>query len=121
MIQMAPMIQNDPLSRLRGFRVYAQRARGLEDDMALQMQAMKKISQAESAASEAWMTVAPDQILDCTAISGLKAGKLIVLVPSAAHRYLVDRWLSSGGLSELQALARVPIRGIDIKIDSKTA
>ena len=106
----------DPLDRLRGFRVYPQRARGLGDDMLKQMKTMKKISQAESAAGEAWLTAVPDQIRDCTVIAGLKAGKLTVFVPSAAHRYMVNRWLSSGGLGEFQALARTPIRGIDLQI-----
>ncbi|PCI07093.1 hypothetical protein COB72_10835 [bacterium] len=107
---------SDPLDRLRGFRVYPLRARGLGEDMNLQMQAMKKISKSESAANEAWATVVPDQIRDCTSVAGLKAGKVVVLVPSAAHRYMVDRWLGSGGLSEFQALAQVPIRGVDLKI-----
>ncbi len=83
-----------------------------------QMQAMKKISQAESSATDAWEAVVPDQIRDCTSIAGLRAGKLRVLVPSAAHRYLVDRWLGSGGLSEFQALARVPIGSIDLQISA---
>lgn len=110
----------DPLNRLRGFRVYPQRARGLKDDMLKQMQAMKKISEAESAASDAWMAVVPDQIRDCTSIAGLRAGKLSVLVPSSAHRYMVDRWLKSGGLNEFQALARVPIGSVLIKISAPT-
>lgn len=84
------------------------------------MKAIKKISRSESAAIEAWTTAAPDQINDFTTIAGLKAGKLMVLVPSAAHRHVVDRWLKSGGMSEFQALARVPIRGIDLQIAPQT-
>lgn len=79
---------------------------------------MQKVSQNESAASAAWMTVVPDQINDCSQIAGLKAGKLIVHVPSAAHRHIVDRWLKSGGFREFQALARVPIQSVTLKINT---
>lgn len=99
-------------------RVYPMRGRSLGGDLEVQMNSMKKISQAESAAGEAWATVAPDQIRDCTAVAGFRAGKLVVLVPSAAQRYIVDRWLNSGGLSSLQGLARVPIRGIELKLSA---
>jgi len=80
------------------------------------MNTMKKISASEQAACDAWMTAAPDAIRDSTSIAGLKAGKLIVMVPSSAHRHVVDRWLGSGGLGEFQALARVPIQGVVLKI-----
>ena len=107
---------SDPLNRLRGFRVYPPRARSLGDDMDRQMQAMKKISHAESAANDAWLTVVPDQIRDCTKVGGLRAGKMTIYVDSAAQRFQVDRWLGSGGMGAFQALARVPIRGVEIKI-----
>jgi len=113
-----PSAPTDALDRLRGFRVYPQRARGLGDDMLMQMKAMKKISQSESAANEAWETAAPDQLRDCATLGGLKAGKLILLVPSAAHRFQIDRWLASGGLGTIQSLARVPISGVQVKIDA---
>jgi hypothetical protein len=84
------------------------------------MKSLKKISLAESSAMEAWKTATPDQISDYTQIAGLKAGKLIVMVPGAAQRHVVDRWLKSGGMSEIQALARVPIRGIELRISPQT-
>ncbi len=109
----------DPLDRLRSLRRRPERARGLGDDLAVAMHSMKKISASEQAASDAWAAVVPDTIGDCTRIGGLRAGKLIVLVPSSAHRHVVDRWLGSGGLSSLQALARVPIGSVVLKISSE--
>jgi len=82
----------------------------------IQMNTMKKISASEQAASDAWMIAAPDAIRASTSIAGLKAGKLIVMVPSSAHRHVVDRWLGGGGLGAFQALARVPIQGVVLKI-----
>lgn len=108
----------NPLDRLRGHRVYADRARSIVDDIASEMRTMKKVSKNESAATQAWTTVVPDLINDCSQIAGLKAGKLIVHVPSAAHRHVVDRWLKSGGFREFQALARVPIQGVTLKINA---
>lgn len=108
----------NPLDRLRGHRVRADRGRAIGDDVLKEMRTMQKVSQNESAASAAWMTVVPDQINDCSQIAGLKAGKLIVHVPSAAHRHIVDRWLKSGGFREFQALARVPIQSVTLKINT---
>lgn len=110
-------IASDPLSRLRGFRNRADRARGIGDDLLKEMKLVKKISKAESEALSAWMTVVPDTINDFSSVSGIKAGKLIVVVPSASHRHVAHRWLASGGLGELQSLSRVPIRGVELKID----
>lgn len=81
------------------------------------MKAVKKISKTETDALNAWTTVVPDSIRDFSTISGIKAGKLMVLVPSASHRHVVHRWLGSGGLGELQTLSRVPIRGVELKIN----
>lgn len=96
------------------------RTRGIGDDIAIHMKSMKKISMTEKAAIDAWTTAVPDIIRDSTTIAGLKAGKLIVLVPTSAHRHVVDRWLGSGGLGEFQALARVPIGGVVLKIAPQT-
>jgi len=80
------------------------------------MKSIKKISKTESAAIEAWETVVPDQIRDCCRLGGLRAGKLAVHVENASERYLVDRWLASGGLGALRALARVPIGRVELVI-----
>ncbi len=109
-------VPRDPLDRLRSYRQHPDRARGLGEDLAVVLHSTKKISVSEQAAGEAWGALVPDMIGECTRIGGFRAGKLIVLVPSSAHRYTVDRWLGSGGLRALQELARVPIGGVILKI-----
>ena len=107
----------DPLGRLRSLRVYKDRARGIGDDVLMQMGSIKKISDADARAIEAWNTVVTDQINDCSTVIGLRRGKLVVHVPSASARFVVDRWLKSGGQRELLALARVPMRGVEVRIE----
>lgn len=80
------------------------------------MKQLRKTTRAESAAIEAWETVAPDGIRDMCRVGGLKAGKLVLLVASSSQRFVLDRWLGSGGLDELRALARVPLRGVEVRI-----
>ncbi len=108
----------DALDRLRSMRVHRDRARGIGDDLLLQMNSMKQITDSDSRAIEAWKTVVTDKINDCSHVVGVRRGKLVVNVPSSSARVVVDRWLKSGGQSELFALARVPIRGIEIQIDA---
>lgn len=86
------------------------------DDVQSMMKSIRRVSQGESAAIEAWQTVAPDELQDATDALGMDRGKLIVRVPSAAMRYKADNWLRSGGLREIQSLARVPIRSVSMKI-----
>jgi len=111
-----PQIAGQALDQLRKHRVYPDRARGLEADLMRELKTLKKITSSESSAIEAWNAVIPDSIADSSSVGGLKAGKLVVHVPSAAQRYLVDRWLKSGGFSSFQALARVPVRGVQLVI-----
>ncbi|MGV6815129.1 MAG: hypothetical protein ACWA5W_08995 [Phycisphaerales bacterium] len=107
----------DPLGRLRSLRVYTDRARRIGDDVLMQMGSIKKISDSDARAIEAWNTVVTDQINDCSTVIGLRRGKLVVQVPSASARFVVDRWLKSGGQRELFALARVPMRGVEVRIE----
>ncbi len=108
----------DALDRLRGMRVHQDRARGIGDDLLSQMGSMKQISGDDSKAIEAWETVVTDQINDLSLVLGIRRGKLVVNVPSASARFVVDRWLKSGGQGEFLALARVPIRGVELTIDA---
>ncbi|MBL4591620.1 MAG: DUF721 domain-containing protein [Phycisphaerales bacterium] len=112
---------SDALSRLRGFRVYPDRARPLGNDLDRALKSLRLVSQSEQAGIEAWNTIVPDAIREQTDALGLDRGRLIVRVPSAAIRYKADTWLRSGGLGELQALARVPIRSVQMKIVAQNA
>ncbi len=80
------------------------------------MKTLRLVSQTEQAAIEAWDTVVPDELRESAAAVGVDRGKLIVTIPSAAFRYKTDNWLRSVGLRELQSLARVPIRSVQMKI-----
>ncbi len=89
----------DPLDRLRSLRV----------------------SRTESALIDAWNTAAPDELTRHCKPLGLKAGRLEISVPDAAQKFQADRWLRSGGLAELSALAKVPLRGVQLHVGANTA
>lgn len=109
----------DPLGRLRSMRVRPDSARDLHDDVSSQMKSIRKVSRAESALSQAWSAAAPDAIADRCELIGIRAGQVEIGVPDAPTRYQADRWLRSGGLSELSALAKIPIRGVRFRIVSR--
>ncbi len=90
-------------------------------DLERTMQSLRLVSKSEQAGIEAWNTVVPDDLNEQTDALGLDRGRLIVRVPSAAIRYKADNWLRGGGLGELQALARVPIRSVQMKIVAQNA
>lgn len=106
----------DPLDRLRSLRVRPERARDLGDDMQLQMKALRKVSRAEAALQQAWEAAAPDDLVRRCTLAGIRAGKVIVHVPDAPTRYRAQQWLRGGGLGELSALAKIPIRGVQFQL-----
>lgn len=107
---------HDPLDRLRQLRVRPERARGLGEDMQLQLKSLRKISRTEAALIAAWNTAAPDSLASRCTPRGVRAGRLKISVPDASTRYELDRWLRSGGQQELSALAKVPIRGVRVQL-----
>lgn len=76
------------------------------------MKTIRKVSRAESAIAQAWDAAAPDTIASRCMLIGMKAGHVEVGVPDAPTRFQADRWLRGGGLGELSALAKIPIRGV---------
>jgi hypothetical protein len=97
-------------------RVRPDRARDLGDDMRTQMKALRKVSRAESAIQNAWAAAAPDALSHRCSIAGMRAGKLVVHVPDASTRYQAQQWLRGGGLGELSALAKIPVRGVQFQL-----
>ena len=81
------------------------------------MKTIRRVSRAESALAQAWSAAAPDALAERCELIGIKAGHAEIGVPDASTRYQADRWLRGGGLSELSALAKIPIQGVRFKID----
>ena len=98
-------------------RVRPDRAQNLQGDMALHMKNIRKVSRAESAIQQAWTAAAPDPIAARCTVIAMRSGKIEFSVKDSSARYQTDRWLRGGGLSELSALAKIPIRGVRFKID----
>jgi hypothetical protein len=106
----------DPLDRLRSMRVRPDRAKNLQGDMTLHMKSIRKVSRAESAIQQAWIAAAPDAIAGRCRVIGMHSGRIEFAVQDSSSRYQTDRWLRGGGLTELSALAKIPIRGVRFKI-----
>lgn len=97
------------LERLRGHRVFSDRGRGVGPELESFLKGLKKVNAQAARVGEAWEAAAPDAVRVGTRVADLKAGVLVVEVRSASDRHLADRWLRSGGLGELRALARSPV------------
>mgnify|MGYP001822866991 CR=1 FL=1 len=109
----------DPLARLRGFRVRADRAQGVGEDCGMLMRSLKKVSRDQSKIVEAWEAGAPDDVRGIAWVHGLKGGKLEIGVEHAAGRYLVDRWMRGGGLEMLRELGKVRIQSVVLRIGAR--
>jgi len=109
----------DPLTRLRGFRVWPGRARGIEEDCEGLMRSLTKVSKEQAAVGAAWETAAPDELRELGWVLGISGGRLEIGVGSAGARHKVDRWLRSGGLELIRELARVRIKSVVLRIGEK--
>lgn len=83
------------------------------------MKSLKKMSRTETAAIDAWNTAAPDEITKTCTPARMHAGQLEVIVPDSSAKFVADRWVRSGGLHEVSALARVPIRGVRFVVSTE--
>lgn len=110
----------DPLARLRGFRVRADRGRGVQDDCEALMRSLERVSGDQLAAVNAWDASAPDDLRELGWVSGLKGGKLEIGVENAGGRHKVDRWLRSGGLETMREIGKVRIKSVVLRIGSRS-
>lgn len=106
------------LEGLRARRNRPERGRGVAEDMASLLKGIKRVSAQASRAGEAWGVAAPDGVAASTRVTDLKGGVLHVAVRTAADRHRADRWLRSGGLAELRALAKAPISRVRFQLDA---
>lgn len=111
--------KHDPLTRLRGFRVWPGRARGIGEDCAGLMRSLTKVSKEQAAVGAAWETAAPDELRDLGWVMGVSGGRLEIGVENAGARHKVDRWLRSGGLEMIRELAKVRIKSVVLRIGEK--
>lgn len=65
---------------------------------------------------EAWRTVVPDELRARTVVRSFQRGVLVVETPDASSRYLVQRWLRSGGQRMLAGCSPGTINKITVKV-----
>ncbi|MEM9374047.1 MAG: DciA family protein [Planctomycetota bacterium] len=104
------------LERLRSHRVHPERGRGLEPELLAFVKGVKRMSGQASRASEAWSAAAPDAVAAVSRVRDLRAGTLTVEIASSADRHAADRWLRTGGLDELRALAKAPLSRVRFEL-----
>ncbi len=106
------------LERLRGHRVRPERGRGVGEELERLVKSVRKLSAQASRASEAWAAAAPDEVAANCRVTDLRAGTLSVACRSASDRHNADRWLRSGGLDDLRAIARAPVSRVRFTLSS---
>jgi len=111
--------RHDPLVRLRGFRVRAERGRGISEDCAGVMRSLERVSKDQSAVGGAWETTAPDELRELGWVIGLKGGRLELGVENAGARHRVDRWLRGGGLELMREIGKVRIKSVVLRIEAR--
>jgi len=111
--------RHDPLDRLRGFRVRADRGRGVGEDCEGVLRGLERVSRDQAAIVGAWESGAPDALRKFAWVSGIKAGRLEIRVENAGARHRVDRWLRSGGLEMIRETGKVRVKSVVLVIGGR--
>lgn len=102
------------LARLREIRVPRSRDQTLARDLDQLAGDLAKRQRAGSGGDRAWET-APDEIRGLGTPAGVSRGVLTIRTADSGSRFLVDRWLRSGGEAQLIRAAKVGIRRVVAK------
>ncbi len=111
--------QHDPLTRLRGFRVWGDRGRGVQEDCDGLLRSLTRVSRDHAAIGSAWETAAPDDLRELGWIIGIQGGRLEIGIENAGARHRVDRWLRSGGLELIREIGKVRVKSVVLRIGER--
>ena len=104
------------LRRLRERRVRPARAVALTELVAREEDALRRLRRRLGEAGLAWGLACPPELEGRATPTGYGSGTLTVVASDSASKYLIDRWLRSGGLRALQRASRAPIRRVQIRL-----
>ncbi|MCC6661443.1 MAG: hypothetical protein IT437_11215 [Phycisphaerales bacterium] len=111
------MYRSVPLARLRELRNRT-RDLTLAADLDRLRDGIKGRSRAGAAGSGAWNSAAPAELRAVGTPAGVLRGVLTIRTPDAASRFLVDRWLRTGGEAEIIRAATTGIRRVRVVLAS---
>lgn len=104
------------VARIRSNRVRPARDLSLQRDMDVALADIKRLRRNVSSIAAAWEATVPPDLAKRTTLSTLSRGQLAVLVPDAATRFALDRFLRAGGFAALAGACTVNLGKVRITV-----
>lgn len=104
------------LGRVRGYRVRPDRVEGLGAEIERASRAVRKRTDAEQAAADAWDAVVPDEFRERATFVTVKRGVVTVRVPDAGVRYRLEAWVRGGGQASYAGIAKTAVSRVKVVV-----
>ncbi|MBL8745960.1 MAG: DUF721 domain-containing protein [Phycisphaerae bacterium] len=104
------------LNLLREHRVYRDRAAPIGPIAAAIAGELKQLERKIGGVAGAWAETCPADIADRTSVESISRGVLHIRADDASTRYIIDRWLRSGGERELIRKCPTTVRKVKVAI-----
>ena len=106
------------VQRLRESRLRPARDLTMAREMDRAMREAVALRRATGGCADAWSRIIPSALLAKTALEGVSKGVLTVRVPDASTRFELDRFLRSGGQTQLVSACRASIGRVRLVVVS---
>ncbi|GJM18307.1 MAG: hypothetical protein DHS20C14_05200 [Phycisphaeraceae bacterium] len=103
------------LDRVRGYRVRPEGG-GLGEAIDRARRAVRKRTDAEQAAAEAWEAVVPDEFRERATFVSVRRGVVTVRVPDAGVRYRLEAWVRGGGQATYAGVAKTAVSRVKVVV-----
>jgi len=102
------------LERLRGHRVWADKAEAVGVGVGVVKRELSRKVRASGSLGQSWAELAPAEFRDRAGPVGVVRGVLTIGVDDSSTRFVVDRWLRSGGQDALAKSSGVPFHKVKL-------
>ncbi len=104
------------VDRVRGHRVRPERPAGVGTEIDRLTRGIRRRSDAEEAAAEAWEAVVPDAFRERAVFVESKRGVVTVKAADAGVRYRLEAWLRGGGGATYAGVAKTGVKKVKVVV-----
>lgn len=104
------------VERVRGYRVRPEREAGVGAELDRVTRGIRRRSDAEEAAAQAWDAVVPDEFRERAVFVSFKRKQVTVRAADTGVRYRLEAWLRGGGSATYTSVAKTGVSGVKVVV-----
>ncbi len=104
------------VERVQGYRVRPDREPGVGAEVDRLTRGIRRRTDAEEAAADAWEAVVPDEFSERVVFVHAKRGVVTVKAADAGVRYRLEAWLRGGGQATYVGVAKTGVKSVRVVV-----